>query len=495
MSLVRASQGDATATPRSGSLSRRSFLFAAAGGAMAPLIARASPPRNVLFIASDDLNHCMSVYGHPVVQTPNLDRIARVGVRFDRAYCQYPLCNPSRASLMTGLAPDATGVYENSRHFRESWPNAVTLGQLFQKNGYFAARVGKIYHYGVPGQIGTDGLDDPPSWNAKVNPKGVDKEEEPKLTNYTPNRGLGSALAFYASPASDEQHTDGLVAGETIRLMEENRNRSWFLCAGFYRPHCPYIAPSKYFDRVPLDKVKLIPFEEWEMTIAPHWAYFTRPAHWGLNEKQRLEVMQAYYASIMFMDAQVGRLLDALERLKLWEHTTIVFWSDHGYQLGEHGQWMKMTLFEPSARTPLIIGGAGVRARGRACTRTVEFLDIYPTVADLCGLKGTPTYLHGTSLKPLLENPSRPWDRPAITQVRRGEKTRWVHGYSLRTERYRYTMWDEGREGEELYDYQTDPRELKNLARDETHKNLKAQLRARLDTILAQRRSTKPGAG
>jgi len=471
--------------------SRRSFLLAAAGGAMGPLIARAATPRNVLFIASDDLNHCMSTYGHPVVQTPNIDRIARAGVRFDRSYCQFPLCSPSRTSLMTGLAPDATGVYDLRKHFRESVPDVVTLGQLFQKNGVFAARVGKIYHYGNPGQIGTDGLDDPPSWNVKVNPKGIDKDEEPKLINYTPNRGIGSALCFYASPAKDEEHTDGMVASEIIRLMEENRGRSWFLGAGFYRPHCPYIAPSKYFDRVPLEKVKLVPFEEWEMSIAPHWAYNTRPAHWGLNEKQRLEVMQAYYAAILFMDAQVGRLLDALERLKLEERTTIVFWSDHGYQLGEHGQWMKQTLFEPSARTPLLIGGAGVKARGRACARTVEFLDIYPTVADLYGLSGTPKNLHGASLKPLLDDPTRGWDRPAVTQVRRGKEGEWVFGYSLRTERHRYSMWAEGREGEELYDYQTDPRELKNLARESAHEGLKKRLRARLDAILARR---APGA-
>ncbi|MGH9719447.1 MAG: CehA/McbA family metallohydrolase, partial [Bryobacteraceae bacterium] len=348
--------------------SRRSFLLAAGGGCAAMLAQQQR--NNVLFIASDDLNHCLSAYGHAVIQTPNIDRIAQAGVRFDRSYCQFPLCSPSRSSIMTGLAPDTTGVYDLQKHFRESVPDVVTLPQLFQKNGSFAARVGKIYHYGNPGQIGTDGLDDAPSWNGKVNPKGVDKAEEPKLTNYTPDRGLGSALCFYASPAKDEEHTDGMVASETIRLMEENRNRAWFLGAGFYRPHCPYIAPSKYFDRVPLSKVKLAPFEDWEMSIAPQWAYFTRPGNWGLSEKQRLEVMQAYYASILFMDAQVGRLLAALERLKLQDRTTIVFWSDHGYQLGEHGQWMKQTLFEPSARSPLIIAGAGVKARGKGCART-----------------------------------------------------------------------------------------------------------------------------
>src|SRR3989442_1142720 len=211
--------------------------------------AQPKPRRNVLFIASDDLNHAFSTYGHPLVRTPNLDSIARRGVRFDRAYCQFALCSPSRSSVMTGLAPDTTSVYDLQRHFRESLPDVVTLGQAFQKNDYFVARVGKIFHYGNPGQIGTNGLDDAPTWNERVNPAGVDKtREEPLLTNYTPDRGLGSAICFYASPAKDEEHTDGMVAAETVRLMEEHRGKPWFLGAGFYKPHCPYIAPSKYFD-------------------------------------------------------------------------------------------------------------------------------------------------------------------------------------------------------------------------------------------------------
>jgi len=466
--------------------SRRGFLATAA----APLVRAAAPRRNVLFIAADDLNHCFSTYGHNVVQTPNLDRIAKNGVRFDRAYCQFPLCSPSRTSLLTGLAPDTTRVYELQTHFRQNIPDVVTLPQLFQKNGYFAARVGKLYHYGNPGQIGTDGLDDAPSWNLKINPRGIDKDEEPKIINHTPGRGLGSALCFYSSPGKDEEHTDGIVAAESLRIMDENRNRPWFLGAGFYKPHCPYIAPSKYFDRVPMDRVKLIPFEEWEMTIAPQWAYAIRPANYGLNEKQRLEAMQAYYATILFLDANVGRLLDGLEKMKLADRTSIVFWSDHGYQLGEHGQWMKQTLWEPSARAPLMICGAGIKSRGKTCGRTVEFLDLYPTAAALAGLSGTPTNLHGRSLLPLLDNPAAAWDKPAITQVRRGnEKTKFIHGHSLRNERYRYNMWDEGREGEELYDYQTDPREMKNLVKDEASQALKQQLRARLDSILATRRA------
>jgi uncharacterized sulfatase len=385
---------------------------------------------------------------------------------------------------MTGLAPDTTTSYDLQRHFRTQLPDVVTLGQLFQRNDYFTARAGKIFHYGVPGQIGTAGLDDPPSWNQTVNPNGVDhSKEEPLLTNYTPTRGLGSAICFYASSAPDDQHTDGIVANETIRLIEENRNSPFFIAAGFYRPHVPWIAPAKYFDQYPLGRIDLKPFDDAEMNMAPPLAYFTRPAHWGMSDAQRKEAMRAYYASIAFLDAQVGKLLDALDRLRLAENTTIVFWSDHGYQLGEHGQWMKQTLFEAAARIPLLIGGAGVQARGKNSAGIVEMLDIYPTLAGTCALKGVPQNLHGRSLAPVLRRPESTTNKPAITQTRRGQ----AMGYSMRTSRYRYSMWDDGNQGEELYDYESDPREVKNLAGNPATAGLRKSLEQQLQTILRQR--------
>ena len=472
-------------------VNRRSFLATSAAALASPLTGQGRRPRNALFIATDDLNVCIGAYGHPIVKTPNMDRIAKMGVRFDRSYCQFPLCSPSRTSIMTGLSPDATGVYNLQKHFRESVPDVMTLGQAFQNNGYFSGRVGKIYHYGNPGQIGTDGLDDKPTWNRVVNPAGIDKlKEEPLLTNYTPNRGIGSAVCFYASPGKDEEHTDGMVAAESIRMIEEHRNGPFFVGAGFYRPHVPWIAPTKYFDMYPASKVDLRAFDEREMTIAPEVAYFTKPANWGMTEKQRRDAIQAYYASISFCDAQIGKILDALERMKLLEDTAIIFWSDHGYQLGEHGQWMKQTLFEWSARSPMIVAGAGVSARGKSSARTVEFLDMYPTLVDLCGLKGAPPNLHGRSLAPLLRNPSAAWDRPAVTQTARNQRGGNVlMGYSMRNERYRYTMWDNGKEGEELYDYEKDPRELRNLAREDSQSGLKKQLRSQLEGIVRSRKA------
>src|SRR6185436_12891019 len=244
---------------------------------------------NVLFIAADDLNNDLGCYGNSLIKSPNLDRLAGRGVRFDRAYCQFPLCSPSRSSLLTGQRPDTTQIYDLQKHFRSVLPDVVTLPQLFQKNGYFAARVGKLYHYGNPGDIGTDGLDDAPSWQVRVNPRGVDKDEEKVLTNHTPTRGLGSSLSLYASPAPDEEHTDGKVALETIKLIEANRDKPFFIAAGFYRPHCPFIAPKKYFDLYPLDKIKAYPFKPEDNANVPKAALWIQQLHFGVNEQQQRE--------------------------------------------------------------------------------------------------------------------------------------------------------------------------------------------------------------
>jgi uncharacterized sulfatase len=441
--------------------------------------AAAQPPRrqpNVLLIMADDLNNDMAAFGHKAVRTPNLDRLARRSVRFDRAYTQFPLCSPSRVSMLTGLRPDTTGVEDLQTDFRKLHPDLVTLPQMFQRSGYASARVGKIYHYGNPGDIGTSGLDDPKSWDLVVNPRGIDKDEEPKLTNYTPTRGLGSSLSFYASPAPDEEHTDGKVATETIALMEKNKDRPFFIGAGFYRPHCPFIAPQKYFDMYPLESIPAPPQFTEAAAQVPAAAWFTTPPNWGLDAKAQREVVRAYYASISFLDAQVGRLLDALDRLGLADNTIVVFMSDHGYFLGERGQWMKQSLFERSARTPLLVAGPGVTGKGRASKRIVELLDLYPTLAELAGIAPTPG-LHGRSLAPLLRDPDARWNHPAQTQVLRGPATARFKGYSVRKERWRYTEWEDGKRGTELYDEDGDPNELRNLADDPKHAKVVAEMR------------------
>ncbi|SKB74945.1 sulfatase [Dyadobacter psychrophilus] len=418
---------------------------------------------NVLFIAVDDLNTDLGCYGNKYVKTPNIDRLAKRGVKFDRAYTQFPLCSPSRSSLLTGQRPDVTKIYELQTHFRKILPDVVTLPQLFKNNKYYSARVGKIYHYGVPGQIGTDGLDDPISWDNKVNPKGRDKTEESLVKNLTPDRGLGSALAWHASEGTDGEQTDGMVASEAIKLLKEKKNEPFFLAVGFYRPHSPYVAPKKYFDQYPLATIPLPKEVENDLDDIPEAAIFTKPSHWGLSVAERKEALRAYYATITFMDAQVGRVLDELDRLKLTDKTVIVLWSDHGYNVGQHGQWMKQSLFENSARVPLIVSVPG-GTKGQSSGRTVELLDIYPTLAELCGL--TPTQkLGGKSLTTLLKNPDAIWDKAAYTQVRRNQ----IFGRSVRTERFRYTEWDGGKAGVELYDHQKDPNEFTNLAKEATY--------------------------
>jgi iduronate 2-sulfatase len=426
-------------------------------------------PPNVLLIMADDLNTDLGAYGHKIVKTPHLDRLAKRGVRFDRAYTQFPLCSPSRVSLLTGRRPDTTRVHDLVTDFRTVLPDVVTLPQAFKRNGYASVRVGKIYHYGNPGQIGTSGLDDAASWDEVVNPRGIDKDEEPRLTNLTPARGLGSALAYYASPAPDEAHTDGMVAAQTIALMEKHKDRPFFIGAGFYRPHCPFIAPKKYFDLYPLDSIRAPAFDPADQQGFPRAAWFTNPPNWDVPPDSLRETIRAYYASISFLDANVGRVLDALDRLGLADQTIVVFISDHGYHLGDRGQWMKQTLFEHATRAPLLLAGPGVAAKGRASSRVVEFLDLYPTLVALAGVPA-PAGLQGRSLVPLLNDPRAAWDHAALSQVRRGPAANAFMGYTVRTADWRYTEWDGGAQGVELYDERDDPGERRNLAADPKHR-------------------------
>lgn len=428
---------------------------------------------NILFIASDDLNNDLASYGHSLVKSPNLDRLAQRGVRFERAYCQIPWCSPSRVSLLTGLRPDSTQVFDLKTEFRDNIPTVTTLPEFFKKQGYFSARVGKIFHYGVPNDIGTNGLDDPQSWNQVVNPIGRDKKEEDKIKNLTPNRGLGSSLSWLAAEGTDEEQTDGMVASEAIRLMQEHKEEPFFIAAGFFRPHCPFVAPKKYFDMYPVESITLPEEPADHFKNIPSAAFWTNPLYWGLNEQERMEVIRAYYASVTFMDAQVGRLLDALDQLGLAENTIVVFWSDHGYHLTEHGQWMKQSLFEESARVPMFIAAPYAKGNGKASKRIVELIDIYPTLAHLCGFE-PPEYLAGNNLIPLLNKPDRKWDKAAYTQIMRSPEK--FMGRSVRTERWRYTEWDQGRKGIQLYDHKNDPHEHNNLAEDPNYAKIKNEM-------------------
>ncbi|MEZ6048190.1 MAG: sulfatase [Planctomycetaceae bacterium] len=449
---------------------------------------RAAEQPNVLFLICDDLNCDIGCYGHPLVKTPNMDRLAERGVRFERAYCQYPLCGPSRASFMTGLYPDQTGIQGNSIFLRETLPDVQSMSQLFRRNGYYATRIGKIYHYNVPKHIGTGGHDDPYSWDRTINPIGRDVSDEHLI--FSLKKGsFGGTISWLAAEGMDVEQTDGIAANEAIKLLEEYRdnNKRFYLAVGLYRPHTPFVAPKKYFDMYPADEIVIPEVPEGYLETLPEpTRRFLQLKDEDKNLKPKLarEAIRAYYASITFADAQLGRILDALDANGLSENTIILFTSDHGYHMGEHGHYKKMTLFENAARVPLIIAGPGVTAKGQATTAPAEMVDFYPTLAELAGLEA-PDFLKGVSLVPALTDiNARPRDS-ALTQMR--------NGYSLRTDRYRYTEWGEGgSEGRELYDHAVDPDEMHNLANGDTDRSILGALSGKLLDRIAHAKS-KPG--
>lgn len=483
----------------------------------------AEKPRNVLFIISDDLNNELGCYGHPLVKSPNIDRLAARGVRFDRAYCSFPLCGPSRNSLLTGLYPNSTGIHSNSQIFRQTIPKQLSMPQAFRQQGYFAARIGKLYHYNVPNSVGTNGHDDPGSWELELNPAGVDRlvEQPDEIFSLTPGQ-FGGTLSWLASPRPEAQHTDALQAADAAWVLERcarQQDRPFFLAVGFFRPHTPYVAPQSYFELYPEHQMPVVQgVKEDQADIPPPGLGSYKKEQDALTDDLRRQALQAYYASISFMDAQVGKVLDALDQHGLTESTIIVFTSDHGYHTGQHGLWQKMSLFEESARVPLIVAAPGVTQPGTAAASPVSLVDLFPTMGELCQVK-TPTNLQGQSLVPMLKDvnvPGRGW---ALTQVTRstggagarraqrqsaaaGEAARpapaatgagtaanpagagpsnQYFGYTLRTARWRYTEWDDGgAQGRELYDHDADPLELTNLASDPAHAETVQQLSARI---------------
>jgi iduronate 2-sulfatase len=446
------------------------------------ITAKSQTKKNVLLISVDDMNSDLGVFGNQTVKSPNIDKFAAKSVAFANAYCQFPHCSPSRSSMLTGLRPDKTKVFDLEYHFRQGLPNVVTLPQMFMNNGYFVGRVGKIYHYGNPDDIGTNGLDDKKSWMERVNPAGVDKTAlESDLINLTPARKgqLGWAMAFKPdSVGSDHDHTDGKVADEGIAMLKRNKDKPFFIAVGFYKPHCPWISPSKYFDIYNLNQIQLpyVDLGKAKLNYPDLALKSTIPwPNLGLNVHDQKQVKLAYYSSISFVDAQVGRLLDAVKDMGLMENTIIVFWSDHGYLLGEHGLWQKQSLFEESAKCPLIIYDPSNKSKGQISRQIVELLDIYPTLANMTGLKA-PSTIDGISLMPLLKKPNSKWSHPAYTQVIRGN----LQGHSVRTKNWRYTEWSYGKLGKELYDEVADPKELINLSKNPKYQKTLLELQTLL---------------
>lgn len=437
---------------------------------------------NVLFLICDDLNCDLGCYGHPLVKSPNIDRLAKRGVRFERAYCQYPLCGPSRASFMTGTYPDQTLVQRNAIYIREHIPNVKTLSQMFRDAGYTATRIGKIYHYNVPNHIGTSGHDDPDSWDFTVNPRGRDRADDSTIFSLTPGQ-FGGTLSWRADEGNDEEQTDGLSANEAVKRLKQygQTKQPFYLAVGLYRPHTPYISPKKYFEMYPLDGINVPPVPEGYLETLPKPAQNTltrKKDQVNLEPDLAKQAMQAYYASISFADAQLGKILDALDQARLSENTIVVFTSDHGYHMGEHGYFQKTTLFENATHVPLIIAGPGVEAAGRSTKSFAEMIDFYPTLAELCGLTPPPS-ISGVSLVPALKDVTAAPRTSALTQ--------FENGYTVRTSRYRYTEWGEnGSLGAELYDHETDPAEMVNLANGQEHARVIEEMTALLRKRIAE---------
>lgn len=441
----------------SNQFSRRCFLQSLSAAGALPAGAAGRRP-NVLFISIDDLNDWVGpLAGHPQTVTPNIDRLAKRGVLFERAYCQAPACNPSRTSLLSGLRPTTSGVYGNTDIWRDALPNAVTLPQYFMRNGYSVAGGGKVFH---------GSQNEAASWHAYQYFNGFVVPEQ------RPANGIPGTAHFDWSPIDvpDEETAGTRLAMWAGDFLEQEHDKPFFLACGFYRPHLPWYAPRKYFEKFPPESIKLPPFLANDLDDVP------RSARRGLRDHDNVtstgqwqKAVASYLACISFADANAGRVLDALEASPHRDNTVIVLWTDHGWQLGEKQQWRKFTLWERSCRVPMIFVAPGVTKPGQRSRRTVELLDIYPTLLDLCGLSEKPG-LDGRSLRPLLANPEAAWDKPAIT-------SNGPDKISVRTERWRYSRFPDG---EELYDHDADPNEWHNLAAKPEHAETKKRLAALL---------------
>ncbi len=454
---------------------------------------------NILLIVSDDLNTCIGPYMEIKDHTPNLDRLAAEGVRFSRTYCQYPLCGPSRASLMSGLYPESNGVTGNNdqpgsyRAVTPSLANHPSMAGFFREQGYYTARVSKIYHMGVPGGIerGDPGGDDPDSWDYAYNVMGPETQTPGYLELLSPgNLHYGSNFAQMILKDGEElTQADYLATSQAIAILENRtgsiaskaKNKTklkadspFFLAVGLVRPHVPFIAPENCFEPYPEREME-VPQVVVGENVPPQALTRHNDKIWKMDELQKRKTISAYLASVRFMDQQVGRLLDALDRLDVRDETIVIFISDHGYNLGEHDCWSKVSLWEGSVRIPMIISLPGDQDNeGSTCESITELIDLYPTLAELCGYSGEiPEILQGESLASYLKE-NKPITKPPMAYT----ITRGGAG-SIRTDQWRYTRWgvDPGRENEELYDHQADPEEHVNLINDPGKQKILSEMR------------------
>lgn len=433
----------------------------------APLSA-AEGKYNILFLMSDDMRPDLGCYGHPQVQSPNIDGLAKVGVRFDRAYCQYPLCNPSRTSLLNGRHPTTTGVLDNRAWVGGTHPEFVSLPKHFQQQGYLSLACGKIFH---------GGIDDTDAWSAGGVKRNFDGAVAPNPKVTTKDR-MQTSDRIIVLDGDGQSHNDYRTATKTIEYLQAHQQNRFFLACGFTKPHSPPTAPQKFFDLYDSTKIVLpasftpraaAPAGYPPASITPNGDLFIQR---DATPEEAQKVIEAYWASISFTDWNVGRVLAELDRLKLRDKTIVLFWGDHGYHLGEFGKWSKHgSLYEVGTRVPLIVSVPGAKGNGQAVDVPVQSLDVYPTLCDLCGIP-TPSGLEGHSLVPLLQDPRARWEHPAYSVAGNAKNL----GVAVRTRRYRYAEWNSGEGGAMLFDEQADPHEAKNLINDPQHQSVKADL-------------------
>ena len=467
-------------------INRRDFLLMIAGSAALPVLCPTiSPARerlrrrrkmNVLFIAVDDLRPQLGCYGQKQVISPNIDRLAGRGLVFERTYCQQAVCAPSRVSLLSGTRPDTTKIYDLNTPLRKAMPNVLTLPEHFKNNDYETISIGKIYHHPS---------DDRQGWSAEpyragTFPKGAWKgrgylteeaiaqmEEYNKANPDTKGRGP----AFEAADVPDNVYPDGCNTDYAIKQLNRLRDKPFFIAMGFYKPHLPFNAPKKYWDMYKRQDIKLAdnPFipRNAPSYATTNWGelrnYYGIPKEGPCSDELARQLTHGYYACVSYIDALLGRLLDELDRLKLRDNTVIILWGDHGWKLGEHAGWCKHTNFELDTHVPMILSVPGMKTAGQRTWALTEYVDIYPTLCEVCSLP-VPGHLEGRSMMPLLEDPARPWKKAAFSQYPRGK----VMGYSMRTQRFRYTEWKDRKTGKvlarELYDHRKDPQENINAA-------------------------------
>jgi arylsulfatase A-like enzyme len=438
---------------------------------------------NVLFIAVDDLNDWIEhLGGHPNAKTPNIDRLAKRGVSFTAAYCSAPLCNPSRISLLTGIAPSNSGVYGNGEQLRDKLPDAVTLMQHFRNAGYTPRGSGKIFHGAKPYDPNSWDEFHVPEWGGRG--KTLPRDATLSESAWTP---------WGPSSSTDEEMFDHKVASWVISELDRTHDKPFFLAGGFTKPHLPWIVPKAYFDRHPLEGIELPETIEGDLDdVPPFGRKLAREVydvsggrnfekHGGdhqnviANDQWRIAV-QAYLATISFVDDQVGRVLDALDQSDYADNTIIVLWGDHGWHLGEKEHWRKHALWDVTTRTPLIISAPEMVAKNKRCDRPVSLIDLYPTLIDLCELPKRDD-LDGLSLAPLLANPAKEWTRPAVM-------TYGYKNHAVQTDRWRYIQYHDGTN--ELYDHDNDPNEWMNLAENPEYDTVIRELKASLPTTNAK---------